>query len=50
MEIELVVLDGELILREVERLFDQVDVLVFHVRLIGFSAIRLGYIAEFRTK
>ena len=30
MEIELVVLDGELVLREVERLFDKVDILVFH--------------------
>lgn len=46
MEIQLVVLDGELILREVERLFDQVDVLVFHVRLSDFSAIRLGYMIK----
>ena len=30
MEIQLVVFDRELILREVERLFDEVDVLVFH--------------------
>ena len=30
MEIQLVVFDRELILRKVERLFDEVDVLVFH--------------------
>ena len=30
MEIQLVVFDRELILREVERLFDEVNVLVFH--------------------
>ena len=35
MEIQLIVLDGEFVLREVERLFDQVDVLVFHGRFEG---------------
>jgi hypothetical protein len=30
VEIELVVLDGELLLGKLERLFDQVDILVFH--------------------
>ena len=50
MEIELVVLDGELVLREVERLFDQIDVLVFHGRFRDIFPIRLGYIAEFRRK
>lgn len=30
MEVQFVVLDGKFILREIECLFDQVDVLVFH--------------------
>ena len=50
VEIELVVLDGELILREIERLFDQVDVLVFHGRFRGFLTIRLGYMAKIWRK
>ena len=37
MEIQLVVFDRELILREVERLFDEVDVLVFHGPFVFFA-------------
>ena len=48
MEIQLVVLDRELILREVERLFDEVDVLVFHGSFVKVSIIRLRYIANFQ--
>ena len=50
VEIQLVVLDGELILREIERLFDQVDVLVFHGSFGMVFPIRLGYIVNFRPK
>ena len=50
VEIQLVVLDGEFVLREVERLFDQIDVLVFHGLLAEFFAIRPGYIGNFRSK
>ena len=37
MEIQLVVFDRELILREVERLFDEVNVLVFHGSFVFFA-------------
>jgi len=50
VEIQLVVLDGELILREIERLFDQVDVLVFHGSFGKVFAIRPGYFAIFGRK
>ena len=50
VEIQLVVLDGELILREIERLFDQVDVLVFHGSFGKVFTIRLGYFAIFGRK
>ncbi|CCZ97356.1 unknown [Alistipes sp. CAG:53] len=50
VEIQLVVLDGELILREIERLFDQVDVLVFHGSFGKVFTIRPGYFAIFGRK
>lgn len=37
MEVQFVVLDGKFILREIERLFDQVDVLVFHGPFVFFA-------------
>ena len=49
VEIQLVVFDRELILREVERLFDEVDVLVFHGSFVVVFAIRPVYIRNFRA-
>ena len=49
MEIQLVVFDRELILREVERLFDEVDVLVFHGSFVVVFTIRPAYIGNFRA-
>ena len=43
VEVQLVVLDRELVLREIERLFDQVNVLVFHGSFVWVSGIRLRY-------
>jgi hypothetical protein len=37
VEVQFVVLDGKFILREIERLFDQVDVLVFHGSFVFFA-------------
>ena len=43
VEVQLVVLARELVLREIERLFDQVNVLVFHGSFVWVSGIRLRY-------
>ena len=49
VEIQLVVFDRELILREVERLFDEVDVLVLHGSFVVVFTIRPVYIRNFRA-
>ena len=50
VEEQLAVLDRELVLREIERLFDQVNVLVFHGSFVWVSGIRLRYMARNRRK
>ena len=50
VEMQLVVLDRKLVLREVERLFDEVDVLVFHDSFKGFVTIRLRYMGRTERK
>lgn len=47
VEIQLIVLDGEFVLGKVERLFDQIDVLVFHGLLGVVLPIRSSYIGNF---
>ena len=46
VQIQLVVLDRKFVLREIERLFDQVFVLVFHALSGSFSGIRPSYIGR----
>ena len=50
VEEQLAVLDGKLVLRKIERLFDQIDVLVFHVSFAAVFGIRLRYMLRFRPK
>lgn len=50
MEVQFVVLDGKFILREIERLFDQVDVLVFHGSFVFLRYNPSELHCKFRSK